>query len=194
MAYANRFGQTYYLHKGTTKTGKPRYFAARSIVKGVLAAMPAGFEFAESINGVVSVRRTDTSPSTIPEVHVEAIRKEMSRHMHLRHHAVEARRNEIIIYEPLGLLSEETIRSWEREFGVARESFLVRNAQLQRRVRYTPVMKFLPATWGTPGTYMAYRMSYRGEGGWLSLSAGRLGKLVRAYVRCIDTDAFFELF
>jgi hypothetical protein len=51
VRYTNRMGDTYYLHEGTTKTGKARYFVAKTIREGVLSAMPDGFEFAESING-----------------------------------------------------------------------------------------------------------------------------------------------
>jgi hypothetical protein len=49
LAHTNRLGVTYYLHEGKTKTGKPRYFTARKIGDGALAAMPAGYEFSESL-------------------------------------------------------------------------------------------------------------------------------------------------
>lgn len=57
LAYTNGKGVTYYLHEGRTQSGKPRYFFARSVRDGSLAELPTGFEVAESVNGVVSVRR-----------------------------------------------------------------------------------------------------------------------------------------
>jgi len=56
LSYTNRLGVTFYLHEGKTKTGKPRYFVAKTPREGALAAMPEGYEFSESINAVVSVR------------------------------------------------------------------------------------------------------------------------------------------
>lgn len=52
----NRRGDTYYLHTGTTKKRKPRYFVAKTVGAGALEALPEGFELTESINGVGSVR------------------------------------------------------------------------------------------------------------------------------------------
>jgi hypothetical protein len=57
LSHTNRKGNTYSLHQRTTKTGKPRYFVARSIGDNPLGEMPNGLEVTESINGVVSVRR-----------------------------------------------------------------------------------------------------------------------------------------
>jgi len=37
LPHTNRRGDTYYLHQGLTKTGKPRYFAARAVGDGALA-------------------------------------------------------------------------------------------------------------------------------------------------------------
>ncbi len=62
--------------------------------------MPEGYEFTESINGVVSVRRIDRHGPHIPEQDVEIVRVEMVRHGQLRHHRAECVRGEIVIFEP----------------------------------------------------------------------------------------------
>jgi hypothetical protein len=46
LSYKNRRGDRYYLHVGRTKTGKPRYFIAKTHGEGTLDAMPEGYEFA----------------------------------------------------------------------------------------------------------------------------------------------------
>ena len=74
LSYTNRMGATYYLHEGKTKTGKARYFAAKTILQGALSVMGEGYEFSESINGVVSVRRMDTSASNIPDADLAMVR------------------------------------------------------------------------------------------------------------------------
>jgi hypothetical protein len=82
LTYTNRRSDRYYLHAGRTKTGKLRYFVAKTSGKETLDAMPEGYEFTESINGVVSVRRIDRRGLQAPEQHVKMVRMEMGRHSH----------------------------------------------------------------------------------------------------------------
>jgi len=100
--YTNRMGETYYLHEGRTKTGKVRYFVAKSCREGVLSAVPEGWEFSESINGVVSVRKIHSPARRIPESDVALARAELARHTHLRDHHVDVVNGEIVIFEPSG--------------------------------------------------------------------------------------------
>lgn len=56
FTYVNRRGQTYYLHIGKTKTGKPKYNFSRSS-EGVLAdELPVEYEIREQVTGQISVR------------------------------------------------------------------------------------------------------------------------------------------
>jgi heptaprenylglyceryl phosphate synthase len=58
ITHTNRKGVTFYLGRGVTKTGKPRYFFAREPAKGEpVEAIPEGYEIVESINGVVSLAK-----------------------------------------------------------------------------------------------------------------------------------------
>ena len=107
MSYTNRRGQRYYLHAGTTKTGKRRYFVASAVGEGVLAEMPEGFEIVESINGVVSVRRIDSAAPKVAESDLACVRAELAKHPHLRRHRADVVKGEIIVFEPSGGLSDE---------------------------------------------------------------------------------------
>jgi hypothetical protein len=60
LSYTNRKGQIYYLHAGTTKTGKPRYFVAKTIGDGALDELPPGFEIVETINRFTWSKRPAT--------------------------------------------------------------------------------------------------------------------------------------
>jgi hypothetical protein len=100
LTYTNRHCDRYYLHAGRTRTGKQRYFVAKTSGEETLDAMPEGYEFAESINGVVSVRRIDRRGPQEPEQHVELVRAEMGQHSHLRYYRTESVRGEIVIFEP----------------------------------------------------------------------------------------------
>ncbi len=194
LAYINRLGRTYYLHQGTTKTGKPRYFVARSVRTGVLMEMPPGFEFTESINGVVSVRRIDESQRTIPESDLEVVRSAMSQHTHLEQCQVYCCNNEIVIYEPRGGLSDSFLTPLIGSLGLSSAAADRRIGDFrQGKVRYDPVMKFVPSPSADSESYTALRMCYRGDIGWLPFSIGRLERLAADYVQHIGTDDFFEI-
>jgi hypothetical protein len=120
-------------------------------------------------------------------------RASRTRHAHLRYHAAEERRNEIVIYEPDNRLSADGVDSLAELCSGEPVLLARRLADIRAKTRYWPVMKFAASASGPPHSYVAYRMSYRGEGGWLHLSTGPLSVLVRSYVRHIGTDKFFEL-
>ncbi len=192
MTYTNRMGDTYYLHEGRTKAGKVRYFVAKTLREGVLSEMPEGFEFFESINGVVSVRKIDLSAASIPDGDVALVRAEMVRHAHLCGHRIDVIKGEIVVFEPLTGTSPDLATE------VVRASFMrpqgpdTRRGRLRRRVRYYPVMKFVPLQ--ERSGYSVYRMTYRGDGGWSwPLASGSLRELLQRFVGRIGTDEFFEI-
>ena len=67
-----------------TKTGKPRYFFAKTVRQEALLEMPEGFEVSESINGVVSVRRTRAGEAAVDDADVEVVRAPVKGHLALR--------------------------------------------------------------------------------------------------------------
>ncbi len=155
--------------------------------------MPEGFEFTESINGVVSVRRIDPRRRRAPAAHVELVREEAGRWKHLGRHRVEARDGTIVLYEPVGGLSEATAAEVAGLLGTPLEVLQARLGGRFPPVRYDPVLRFVPQEPGGGDEYCVERMTYRGEGGWWYLSGGKLADLVRAYVRQVGTEAFFDL-
>ncbi|MBI4702615.1 MAG: hypothetical protein HY744_15955 [Deltaproteobacteria bacterium] len=187
FAHTNRMGDTFYLHEGRTKTGKPRYFFAKTVGDGALAEMPDGFEVSESINAVVSVRRKRAAQRQVPAADVELVRAAVKQHRHLRDHDVSVVGPAIVVFEP------DTSRALLEQIAVdlgrpLPESYVQERI---RRVRFRPVMKFEP----DPDGYAIFRMTYSGRGGWsYPLASGKLPELVRQFVRHIGTDAFFELF
>jgi hypothetical protein len=188
LSYTNRHGRRYYLHAGRNKTGKLRYFVAKSPGAGRLDTMPDGYEFAESTNGVVSVRRIDRRGPQIPEWDVEIVCVEMARHGRLRYHRVECVRGEIVIFEPFSELMTLDAEHVRRSGIRSNESAL---DHLATHTRYAPVLKFVPCG---SGDNAVHRMTYRGEGGWSwSLAHGSLVELVGGFVGKIGTDAFFDL-
>jgi hypothetical protein len=190
LSHTNRMGVTFYLHRGKTKTGKDKYFVAKAIREGALDEMPAGYEFAESINGVVSVRRVDQA-STIPEADVEVVRTELARHEHLRFHRVEKRKDSIVVHEPVGDFGDRTAEKFAQA-SLVPVALVKQIFERQRATaRFTPVMKFVAAK---DGPYIAYRMRYSGMGGWYLLTSGSIEELSRQLIGAVGTDRFFELY
>ena len=173
-----------------TKTGKPRYFVARTPRVGTIGSVPAGFEVTESINAVVSVRRIQppVDPTTAADVRV--VEAELKRHAHLRYHRVQAEGEELLIYGPDTTSPERylDVLLGPSPFPGVRSRAM---ADLMARSRYSPVMKFVR----DGKSYAVMRMTYRGNGGWsYPLASGTIATLVKKFVRPIGTDAFFELY
>lgn len=71
MEYINRRGQTYFAFQGTTKTGKPKYFASKkpsSPKAARVQELPSDFEFFENpANATVVIRRRKKTLLTVAE-------------------------------------------------------------------------------------------------------------------------------
>ncbi len=191
LAHRNRLGDVYYLHAGRTKTGKPRYFFARTVRDGALGTMPSGYQTAESINGVVSVSRIDASAPAVPSRALDLVHAALGRHPHLRFHRVDPVKGAIMVFEPSGGLAGDALSEMSKAFGMGAGLFAERLAGLRARTWYSPVMKFVP---DGPGDYLVHRMTYRGRGGWSwALSRAPLATLVAKYLRHVGTEQFFDL-
>ena len=57
MTHTNAKGKTYYLHQGTTKTGKPKYYFAMESNGELAESIPAGFEIYENPNAQPTLSR-----------------------------------------------------------------------------------------------------------------------------------------
>ncbi|BAY81550.1 hypothetical protein NIES267_10270 [Calothrix parasitica NIES-267] len=60
VEYLNRKGQKYYLHQGTTKTGKPKYFFSMKSEGNLVKKIPDSFEIYENPNAQVYIKENST--------------------------------------------------------------------------------------------------------------------------------------
>ena len=56
ITHTNAKGKTYYLHQGTTKTGKPKYYFSIESNGELAESIPAGFEIYENSNTQLFLR------------------------------------------------------------------------------------------------------------------------------------------
>lgn len=187
VSYENRSGVTYYLHEGKTKTGKPRYFFAKTIGEGALCKIPDDFEVSESINAVVSLRRKVPGTAVVPAADVRTVEAALGRHPHLSGYVVRVVGRAIVVFEPHPR-PDELLRLVGRSgLGLRADAFV---KDRMKHAKYDPIMKFEPEAAG----YTVFRMTYRGKGGWSwPLQSGRLPDLADAFVRTIGIEAFFDL-
>ena len=57
VTHVNRKRDTYYLHAGTTKTGKPRYWFSKSTEGDLVESIPEGYEVYENPDAQVFLRK-----------------------------------------------------------------------------------------------------------------------------------------
>jgi hypothetical protein len=181
VSYTNRRGEVYYLHEGKTKTGKRRWFVAKTLGEGALAELPNGLEIVESINAVVSVRRVDPGARTVPEIDLARVRAELARHPHLRRHRADRVKGEIIVFEPIGGLSDKVAYSFVATFQMTPAQAAQSQEELDKRVRYSPVMRFVPLE----QQYALFRMTYRGR--WWLVPGARAWAARRARGELLET-------
>jgi hypothetical protein len=194
ITHTNRKGQIYTLYQGQTKTGKPRYYFARTekIHDEPVTELPAGFTISESINGVVSLVK-DRPVVILPE-EVAVVEEVVRQHPKARQYRVAVKDKRIEIYEQVGpnfeTLSGILQPTGRLDPGLAERMYAVE----KRSAHYMPVMCFNlldPAQ----RLFGVERMCYRSSvDGWLELiHTGSVATLAQRLIPTLDTDEFYEL-
>jgi hypothetical protein len=192
--YTNRKGVTYYLCRGVTKTGKPRYYFAREPHGNPLEQIPAGYIISESVNGIVSLVRA--RPAQILPDEVAAVESAVRRHPKSRNYRVGIKQNRIEVYERLGP-DVGNLAPIFRELGVMGPGLTERlQARLDQNAQFKPEMRFVLVD-AEQRVFQAQRMCYRGSiDDFIDLHGelGSIEELARRLVPTLGTDEFFELF
>lgn len=226
FSYINRKGHTYHIHEGVTKTGKPKYFVSRD-GRNALAKVPPGFEVTEDVNAIVFIQRI--APKIIPDADVDVVRKKVASCKHLVHYQVQTKRDQIIIYAPIGLDAVDDLdksgmfsvidflkpyaeklggidvilERTAKQAGFTKETLLKIDAEAaaekKRKTRETYLQNIqfdavLRFTFDRlTNSYLCERRYYSGDGGWITLKAGKLAVLATKYIRHIGKESFYEL-
>jgi hypothetical protein len=192
IAYTNRKGVTYYLCRGTTKTGKPRHYFAREPKGDPVEEIPAGWEIRESVNGVVSLAKK--RPMQLLPEEIEAVGVAVLRHPEARNYRVDAKQDRITVFERVGPDLDD-LASRLRKVGLLMGEQADRLKELlDERARFKPVMRFVLVD-KKRRRFMAERMSFLGgTEKWIYVgSTGAVEELARRLIPQLGTDRFFEL-
>ena len=189
ITYTNRKGLTYFLCRGTTKTGKPRYFFARELKDEPMDSVPQGYQIEESVNGVVSLVKE--RPQLIRPDETAAVEAALKRHPHSGNYRVAAKHNQIIVYERQGP-DIEALGAIFAELGPLPHSATV---HLERSAQFTPILRFVLQD-AEQREFTAQRWCFRGSiDDWIYAGySGAIENLARQLIPVLGTDEFFELF
>ena len=192
ITYTNRKDVTYYLHRGQTKSGKPRYFFSRKDQGDLVDELPAGFEVRESPNGIVSLARE--KPRRIQDSEVNLVQAALDRHPNKDVDCrLDVKPDSITVYGRVGPTVDVLVDIFTKHgFPVMPKGVEQVRKMLDRDARYEPVLRFELED-EEERIFAAERMTYSGQGGWYYLDSDHLQTLARRLIPLLDTDYFFEL-
>ena len=192
ITYTNRKGFTYFLNKGVTKTGKPRYYFAREQKDEPVEEIPAGYEIGESVNAIVSLVKA--RPKLIRPEESASVEAALKKHPKAKNYRVAIKTDQIMIYEGIGG-GMDSLRIILGEAGLNIERVEERlQEELDRYTQFTPVMRFILDDQETR-EYHAERWCYSGSiDDWIYAGhSGKINKLAKKLIPKLDTDEFYEL-
>src|SRR6266568_3445517 len=96
ITHTNAKGKTYYLHQGTTKTGKPKYYFSMESNGALAESIPAGFEIYENPNAQVFLRRIP--PKIITDEERQVVEDGMRTYAQVKDYKIDVKGNALLIY------------------------------------------------------------------------------------------------
>ena len=138
ITYVNAKGRTYYLHQGTTKTGKPKYHFSPKSEGNLVESIPEGYEVYEHPNAQVFLRQMQ--PKRITDTEREVVENGMQKYSGVSHYKIDVKGKAILIYTSgQGIAA---LGSIFQDFPMSAEEKSELMASFDRHAGYTPVMKF----------------------------------------------------
>jgi hypothetical protein len=188
ISRTNRKGQTYYLHQGVTKSGKPRWYTSTDAAGELAAEMPEGYEFYERPeNAQVFFRKIPRTAITDAELNL--VRQLACSKARTRYTIVDAESKAIILY---AADSDDVDARVE-----LMSSFGANSAKIcqfmERHQHYDPVLRFKLID-AQSRVFYAERWCFRGSiDDWFPLAHGPLEKLANEFIPHVGAESFFEL-
>ncbi len=183
VTHVNRKRDTYYLHVGKAKTGKSRYWFAKSTEGGLVESMPEGYEIYENPDAQVFLR--EIVPQLVTAAEVAMVQEGVKKYAPGQNCIVDVQKDHIVVHH-----AEQVSLDLER-FGFGfRELPIIHQ-------RYLKVMRFTLID-EKDRTFRAQRWCFRGSIDrwidlWESRSEGKLSDLVKRFCPHIGQESFFEL-
>ena len=191
VIYTNRSLQTYYLHQGTTKTGKPKYYFSQKSEGNLIEQIPDGFEIYENPNAQVFLRRIPKK--IITDAEVQVVKQGMENFSKVKPFIIDVKKEIIYIFISKSNTDQlsEMIRSTAGPFN--RDADTIEQL-IQQSIRYTSDLRFTLID-KQKRRFQTERYCYLGSiDDWIHIGhEDSLDVLVKTYFPHLGQESFFEL-
>ncbi len=190
ITHVNSKGKTYYLHQGTTKTGKPKYHFAMKSEGNLADNIPEGFEIYENPNAQVFLRRIP--PKIITDEERQLVEDGMQKHATVQDYKIDVKGKAIIIFT--ADQDVDHLAGMLREFHPNPMSNPEVASLLRSAIHYSPMLQFILDD-KDQRLFTAQRYCFKGSiDDWIDIDHGKLVKLVKTYLQHLGEESYFELF
>jgi hypothetical protein len=189
ITYTNAKEQTYYLHQGTTKTGKPKYYFSMQREGPLAESIPEGFEIYENPNAQVFLRRVP--PQMITDEERRVVEEGMRTYADVKDYKIDVKGNALVIYtadqdiDALAELFKDThpIPSANRQLMTV----------LRKAIHYSPMLLFMLVD-AERRTFVTQRYCFLGSvDDWIEIGRpGKLAQLVKTYAKYLGPESYVE--
>ena len=93
VQHINKKGQTFYLHQGITKTGKPKYFFSMKVEETLGDKIPEGFEIYENPNAQVFLRKIQ--PKIITDEEIRLVERGIKQYSKLKYYQIDVKNSSL---------------------------------------------------------------------------------------------------
>lgn len=190
ITYTNVKGQTYVLHHGRTKTGKPTYYFSLKQDGQVADAIPDGFEIYENPNAQVFLCRIP--PKLITDEERQVVIDGMRTYASGEAYKIDVKGKTIVLY-----LADQDKDAFDRifhDYPTSPEEKARITTILRQQAHYSPMMQFLLVD-EKQRRFWPQRYCFRGSiDDWISIGLpDTLANVVKAYVKHLGKESYFEL-
>jgi hypothetical protein len=186
VQYIIRRGQSLYLHKASTKTGRKKYFFSMKREGDQADSIPDGFEIYENPNSQVFLRKKQ--PRLITDEEAALVDEGMKKFSDVECYIIDIKKHIITVYT-----SDQGVDRWSDIFGALSQSRA--KEMFSRFASYSPMLQFVLED-KERRLFITRRYCFLGSvDDWIEISqADTIGNLVREYLKHLGQDSFFELF
>jgi hypothetical protein len=188
IQHVNRRRQTYYLHEGRTKTGRPNYFFSMKREGSTVEKIREGYEIYENPNAQVFLRKIQSQ--IISDKEKAVIDKYINKLKNGRSYIVDVKGKTITIHE-----SQQTnhfIDDLLHDFPLVKRLDAIEMSQ--RAGYYQPIIRFIIDDVENR-VFRIERYCFRGSiDDWLFLdTSNNLELLAKKYIKHLGSESFYDL-
>lgn len=189
ITYVNRKDQTYYLHQGTTKTGKPKYYFSMKAEGNLAASIPAGYEIYENPDARVFLRKQ--RPKLIKDVEIAIVERAVRKGSEVEYFLVDVKKDAIIVL--VAVQDVDVLQGLVSYMEPSRRASA--EQEILRSITYSPELRFVLED-REKRVFITERYCYFGSvDDWIEIGTpGKLEKLAKKYIRHLGKDSLYGLY